>query len=127
MSSLLIVDDEPSVRAITARLARAAGYTVSVAGCAGEALDQMAAGASAVVLCDVHMPDRSGLWLAAQLHRQFPGTALVMMTGFGVQALEAGLEEGAMAALVKPFTRAQLLGALDRAREWHLERTEVPN
>jgi DNA-binding response OmpR family regulator len=108
MSTLLIVDDEPAVRAITARLARAAGYTVSVAGCAGEALDQMAAGASSVVLCDVNMPDRSGLWLAAQ-------------------ELEAGLEEGAMAALAKPFTRAQLLGTLDRARDWHLERTVASN
>jgi two-component system NtrC family sensor kinase len=122
MHSLLVVDDQPAIRGLVARLARAAGYTVSEAGCAGEALDRMAACPSAVVLCDISMPDRSGLWLATQLHRQFPDTALVMMSGFGQRELEAGLENGAMASLSKPFTREELICILERAREWHLER-----
>jgi two-component system NtrC family response regulator len=121
MHSLLVVDDQPVIRALVARLARAAGYTVSEACCAGEALDCMAASPAAVVLCDISMPDRSGLWLATQLRGQFPDTALVMMTGFGQRELEAGLEKGAMGCLAKPFTREQLLTILDRAREWNLE------
>jgi putative two-component system response regulator len=120
--SLLVVDDEPAIRSLVARLAGASGCTVSYAGCAGEALDRMAASPAAVVLCDINMPDRSGLWLATQLRRQFPKTALVMMTGFGQCELEAGLKEGAMASLAKPFTREQLIQVLERAREWHLER-----
>jgi CheY-like chemotaxis protein len=122
MFSLLVVDDEPVIRTLVARLARAAGYTVSEAGCAGDALDRMAACPSAVVLCDISMPDRSGLWLAAQLHRQFPDAALVMMTGFGQREMEAGLEQGAMGSLSKPFSGEQLMQVLQRAREWHLER-----
>jgi CheY-like chemotaxis protein len=121
MYSLLVVDDEPVIRALVARLARDAGYTVSEAGCAGEALDCMAARPSAVVLCDISMPDRSGLWLATQLRRQFPDKALVMMTGFGQAELEAGLEKGAMGSLSKPFTGEQLIRVLERAREWNLE------
>jgi CheY-like chemotaxis protein len=122
MKSLLVVDDEPVVRTLVARLARSAGYAVSEAGCAGEALDRMAACPSALVLCDVNMPDRSGLWLATQLRRQFPDTALVMMTGLGQHALDASLESGAMASLSKPFNRQQLMTVLDHAREWRAEK-----
>jgi CheY-like chemotaxis protein len=122
MKSLLVVDDEPVVRTLVARLARSAGYTVSEAGCAGEALDQMAACPSALVLCDVSMPDRSGLWLATQLRRQFPDTALVMMTGLGQQTLDASLENGAMASLSKPFNRQQLMTVLEHARDWRAEK-----
>jgi CheY-like chemotaxis protein len=122
MKSLLVVDDEPIVRTLVARLARSAGYTVSEAGCAGEALDQMAACPSALILCDISMPDRSGLWLATQLRRQFPDTALVMMTGLGKHALDASLESGAMAALSKPFNRQQLMAVLEQARGWRAEK-----
>jgi CheY-like chemotaxis protein len=116
MKSLLVVDDEPVVRTLVARLARAAGYTVTEACCAGEALDKMAACPSALVLCDVSMPDRSGPWLATQLRRQFPDTALVMMTGHGQGELEAGLESGAAPSLSKPFNLEQLITALERAQ-----------
>jgi putative two-component system response regulator len=121
MHSLLVVDDQAVIRTLVTRLARAAGYTVSEAECAGDALDRMAERPAAVVLCDVNMPDRSGLWLAAQLHGQFPETALVMMSGVDQRQLDAGLEKGAMASLSKPFTRVQLLEVLERAREWHVE------
>ena len=121
MYSLLVVDDEPVIRSLVARLARASGYTVSEAGCAGEALDRMAAHPSSVILCDISMPDRSGLWLATQLRRQFPDKALVMMSGAGQNELEASMDGGAMASLSKPFTREQLIEVLGRAREWYLQ------
>jgi CheY-like chemotaxis protein len=122
MFPLLVVDDEPAVRALVARLAQPAGFIVREAGSAGEALDRMAECPSSAVLCDISMPDRDGLWLASQLRRQFPDTALVMMTGLSEGRLEAGPENGAMASLSKPFTQDQLIGVLERAREWHLGR-----
>jgi DNA-binding NtrC family response regulator len=122
MHSLLVVDDEVGIRMLVARLGPEAGYAVSEASCAGEALDRMAECACAVVLCDVSMPDRNGLWLAAQLHRQFPSTALVMMSGLGEREMASGLEIGAMASLSKPFTRDGLKNVLKRALAWHLER-----
>ena len=122
MYSLLVVDDEPAVLALAARLAQAAGYAVNIAGCAGEALDRMAERPSAVVLSDINLPDRSGLWLARQLRQQFPATALVMMSGDGGAQMDAALESGAMASMTKPFSRDILLSILDRARQWHLEK-----
>jgi CheY-like chemotaxis protein len=125
MHTLLVVDDEPVVRTLVARLARAAGYTVRMAGCAGEALDRMAESASSVVLCDIRMPDRSGQWLALQLRDQFPDTALVMMSGASQNELESSLEFGGMTSVAKPFSKEQLIGALQRACEWRDERADL--
>src|SRR5918996_2650066 len=96
---LLIVDDEPAVRSSVARWVRQNGYEVAEAGSAGEALDMMAATPAAVALCDVNLPDRNGLWLAAELRRQVPDTALVMTTGYGITALPSTLDSGAIGYL----------------------------
>jgi FixJ family two-component response regulator len=69
----------------------------------------------------VGLPDRNGLWLAAQMRRQFPHTALVITTGFGIAALPSNLDADAIGYLPKPFTKQQLLRTLDWAMEWRLE------
>lgn len=118
---LLVVDDEPSVRAIVARWVKGSGFTVVEAGSAGEALDRMAAAPAAVALCDINLPDRNGLWLAAQLRRQFPEMALVMTTGYGLTALPSAFDSESIAYLTKPFTHEQLVQALDWAAQWQTE------
>ena len=124
MTSLLIVDDEPSIRAIVIKWLSARDFTVAEAGTAGEALDQVAECAPAIALCDVGLPDRNGLWLAGQVRRQSPHTALVITTGFGLTALPSNLEAEAIGYLPKPFTEEQLMRTLDWAIEWRNERTE---
>lgn len=116
--TLLVVDDEPSVRHIVVGWLRSRRFTVAEAGTAGEALDQMAEHGAAIALCDVGLPDRNGLWLAAQMRRQFPDTAIVITTGFGIAALPSNLDADAIGYLPKPFTKQQLLRTLDWAIEW---------
>lgn len=120
--SLLVVDDEPAIRALVARHAEARGYRVREARCAGEALDRMAECPAAIALCDISMPDRDGLWLAVQLRKQFPDTAVIISSGEGRGAREASLQHGAMGHLPKPFTREMLVDLLEQAAVWHLER-----
>jgi CheY-like chemotaxis protein len=120
MNSLLVVDDEPSIRSLISRWA-GGKYAIAEAGCAGEALDEMAAHPAAIALCDISMPDRDGLWLAAQLRRQFAETAIVLVTGHGDEYRASSSDAGVVGYLVKPFTREQLLDALERAMEWHDE------
>lgn len=122
MTSILIVDDEPSVRETLAGWLRTREVAVSEAASAGEALDQMAEHPPAVALCDVGLPDRNGLWLAGQIRRQFPETALVLTTGYGPMSLPATLDADAIAYLPKPFTRQQLMHALDWALAWRQQR-----
>jgi CheY-like chemotaxis protein len=118
MNSLLVVDDERDIRLLVTRWA-GASFSIREATCAGEALDAMAADPVAVALCDISMPDRDGLWLAAQLHRQFPATAVVLVTGFGEEYRDSSRNAGVVDYLVKPFTRERLLEALQRALDWH--------
>jgi CheY-like chemotaxis protein len=117
-NSLLIVDDEVSVRTIVSRLAQARGFQVTEAGSAGEALDRMAESPAAIAMCDIGMPDRDGLWLADQLQQQFPDTAVVILSGYGESRRESSLNRGAMGYLSKPFTRKELLATLDAAVLW---------
>jgi CheY-like chemotaxis protein len=122
---LLVVDDEPAVRAIVSRWVKSSGLTVVEAGSAGEALDRMAASPAAVALCDINLPDRNGLWLAAQLRRQFPEMALVMTTGYGLTALPSTFDSESIGYLTKPFTHDQLIQALDWAAHWQLEQAAM--
>jgi CheY-like chemotaxis protein len=120
-TTLLIVDDSPGIRSLVVEWLRPRRFTVTEAGSAGEALDQMAEHAPAIAVCDVELPDRNGLWLAGQMRRQFPHTALVITTGFGITALPPNLEADAIGYLPKPFTEAQLLRTLEWAIEWRRE------
>ena len=121
ITTLLIVDDEPSVRMLVAGWLTGRSFSVTEAGTAGEALDQMAEHSPAIAVCDVGLPDRNGLWLAGQMRRQFPDTALVITTGFGLTALPPNLEADAIAYLPKPFTEQQLLQTVDWAMKWRRE------
>lgn len=135
MNTLLIVDDDPGIRSLVAQWVRANGLEVIEAGSAAEALDRMAEHPAAIALCDVNLPDRNGLWLAAQMRRQFPQTALVMTTGYGLNALPSSLDADSIGFLPKPFTQLQLMRSVNWALEWQLGQTtgrrhlsdEIPN
>jgi PAS domain S-box-containing protein len=115
---LLVVDDEPMVgRAIT-RMLTPPHRVVSVHG-AAEALARLAAGPFDAVLCDLMMPEMTGMELHARLLAEAPATAarMVFLTGgaFTREAVEF-LERVPNRRLEKPFTVAELRAALAWAR-----------
>jgi cyclic di-GMP phosphodiesterase len=118
--SVLVVDDEPGVRALMRRWLEARGYTVSLASDADEALRLLATAPAAVALCDLRMPGRDGLWLTQQLRRAYPETAIIIATAVNdVAAAVEGLRQGVVDYLTKPFNRERLVDAVGRAIEWH--------
>jgi DNA-binding NtrC family response regulator len=119
--TLLIADDDPAVRSMVAKWVWPNGFRAIEADCAGDALDRMADTPAAVALCDINLPDRNGMWLAAQLRRQFPDMALVMMTDYGITSLPLVVDANSIGCLTKPFTQEQLLQTLDWALQWRLE------
>jgi CheY-like chemotaxis protein len=121
MNSLLVVDDEPSVRSIISRWGASHGYSVAEADSAVAALEQMQQHPADIALCDLNMPDHDGRWLAARLQKQFPETAVVMTTGGHPQDSASGVAAGAVACLMKPFTFAELARTLQLARDWQIE------
>jgi CheY-like chemotaxis protein len=83
MPNILIVDDEPAIRSVLARLLTAKGYAVRQAGTAAEGLAEVGVGGIDAVLCDVVMPGGSGFDFYDEAIRQVPGLArrVIFLTG----------------------------------------------
>lgn len=111
---VLIVDDEPPVRRLLSRWLTRWGCTVTDAGSASQALALMAADPADILLCDVNMPERDGLWLAEQVHARWPETAIVMSTGHDdPESVRASRKAGAMAYVLKPINPVLLRSAIE--------------
>ena len=118
MPPVLVVDDEPEMRKLMARWLRSSGYPVHLAGTAEDALAAHQVTPVAVAVCDIRLPGHDGVWLAEQFRRRYPDTAIVMATGMpDVDTAVAGLRQGVIDYLRKPFTRAEVAGAVARGIE----------
>ncbi len=85
------------------------GYSVAEAGSAEEALGRMEAGLKpAIVISDHLMPGMSGVDLARAVEARFPGTAVLIVSGYAdMEGIEPDL-----ARLTKPFLTSDLSAAL---------------
>ncbi len=111
-SRVLIVEDEPDIRALVVHHLKREGYQVSAASSGEEALRQVQAAPPDLVLLDLMMPAMDGLEVCRRL-RQDPATAslpIVMLTAKGDEVDRVlGLEIGADDYVVKPFSPRELL------------------
>ena len=115
---MLVVDDDPPVLAVVTELLREEGYVVDSATGASDALTRVASEEPALVLTDMKMPGRDGLWLLDSLRQSHPDIEVVMMTGYGqVDTAVHALRCGAADYLTKPIRGAQLYASVERALE----------
>jgi CheY-like chemotaxis protein len=119
VSSALIVDDQPAMREILVRMLTPAGYSTAEAGDADTALAMIAQTPPAVLFCDVEMPGHDGLWLVAQVRKQFPTVAIVLATSNDAVPASVSLQGGVVAYVLKPFQKEHVLGAAREASAWH--------
>jgi putative nucleotidyltransferase with HDIG domain len=117
-SSVLIVDDEPAVRDLMSRWVSALGLQPHTAANAEEALASLSRQHCDLAVIDVMMPGRDGLWLAAEMQREHPHTAVIVATAYtellGGEAPCPPIAD----FLVKPFQRDRFALAVDRGRQW---------
>ncbi|MGI8609664.1 MAG: response regulator [Candidatus Dormibacteria bacterium] len=116
--TVLVVDDEEQVRALTVRILTRYGYRVLEASgveIALGVLDEPTANVD-LVLSDVAMPGLSGKDLFRAISQSRPGLPVVFMSGYalGVYAPDGLIEEG-VRMLPKPFTQEALLGFVTEA------------
>lgn len=123
MTSVLIVDDEPAVRDIMSRWVASLGLEARTAASAEEALSTLRTVHCDLAVIDVMMPGQNGLWLASELHREHPHTAVIIATAY---ADEIASEPARAVAdfLIKPFERERFVEALDRGRRWRQDALE---
>jgi two-component system response regulator MprA len=113
MTRVLIVDDEPAVRAALDRALRLDRYEVELAGDGREALDKLAESRLDAVVLDVAMPGIDGLEVCRRLREAGDRTPVLMLTARdAVDDRVAGLDAGADDYLVKPFALKELKARL---------------
>jgi DNA-binding NtrC family response regulator len=114
--SLLLVDDEPGLRATLAANLELEGFEVSEAASGEEALRILEAHEFDVVLTDIRMPGMNGVELFQRIKRKNVQTPVVLTTAFSVQELVSGaLRAGAFAVLPKPSRVADVVATLTHA------------
>ena len=114
--SLLVIDDERTLRESCRSLLEAEGYRVEVCGRGEEALQLIRKRAFDVVLTDLYMSDVTGLELTQACLDTHPSTIVIVMTGNpSVASNVEALRLGAWDYLPKPFTATHLQILVGRA------------
>lgn len=116
--SILIVDDEQTIRRLLKGRLSDEGYRCYEAAGADEALHELASNAISLVLLDISMPGRSGFELLPEIRASHPDTAVVMATAIGdTDTAVQCMKQGAYDYVTKPFSLDDLILSVDRALE----------
>jgi PAS domain S-box-containing protein len=116
--TILLVDDEESVRAVAEAHLRSMGFDVVHASDGLEALERFKAGRGTIraVLMDLTMPHMDGTETFRELRRLDPQCPVVLTSGYNEQEAIQDFQGKGLAAFVqKPFQRADLVQALRKA------------
>ncbi len=118
MASILVVDDEASIREFLEILLKRAGHAVRFAKDAVDAVARLKDDSVDLVLTDLRLPVGSGMDVLGWVAKNAPSTQVVMMTAFATTetAVEA-MKMGAYDYIIKPFKVDELTVLLDRALE----------
>lgn len=113
--TLLVVDDEPEVRAVAAMQLKKLGYRILLAGDAQEALEILdAEGPIDLLVTDIGLPGGvNGVDLAAAVRDRTPGTSILFLSGYSEGAVASVAEKDPTAGfLAKPYESTALAGAV---------------
>ncbi len=128
-TSVLVVDDEDGIRQALTRFLTRLGYDVQAASNAKEALQLLPAHHPQAMLCDIRMPETSGVELLPKVLAQDPDLAVLMLTAIDEPrtAIEC-LKLGAYDYLIKPVDLEELELSLQHAlrqRQLEVDRREL--
>ena len=114
MATILVIDDQDSVRALLRTVLEQAGHVVTEASNGREGLEAYRARTADVVITDLCMPEMNGLDLILELTRAFLNVKVIAMSGADDldSAFQTARLLGARQTLQKPFTMDALLKAV---------------
>jgi serine/threonine-protein kinase PpkA len=115
MTTVLIVEDDDAIRANITRLLKLEGFNIMSATNGREALERAHSIRPDVIISDVGMPEMDGLQLiqAIRADKSLATIPVMLLTAMDDRAsMRRGMSSGADDYLGKPFTRAELLEAL---------------
>lgn len=113
-SRVLVVDDDPAVRWLVRRHFEEQGTAVLEAESARSALDQLERGRFDLVITDIRMPGRSGLWLLERVRERWAHLPVIVITGGVPTGARPGWERQATAVVLKPLRLRELYARVER-------------
>jgi response regulator RpfG family c-di-GMP phosphodiesterase len=121
--AVTVVDDEPWALDVMTRAARSWHYECQAATCAEHALELLERRPTPVVVTDLRMPGRGGVWLVREIQKRWPQTAVIVITaGLDDDAVSECLNAGAHRYFLKPIKLDEFRHAL--ASTFHSYRLE---
>lgn len=118
MNTILIIDDEPIIRKLLARMMELEGYEVFQAADRASGLKLLTAKTPQLLLCDVFLPDGNGVEMVKEIKELQPETEVILLTAHGnipdgVQAIK----NGAFDYITKGDDNNKIIPIISRAME----------
>jgi CheY-like chemotaxis protein len=118
MTRILVIDDDPLVRATVRTILDGAGYGIALASDGQDGLAEFRRERADLVITDIVMPEMEGIETIRQLRSLDPKLPILAISGGGrgipLDYLRMAQELGASDALSKPFEADELLDAVKR-------------
>lgn len=112
--TILVVDDEPSLRRLLKLLIEKSGYKVITANGGDEAFELLGNVNVDLVLSDVRMADGDGFQLLSQIIDGGLGLPVVLMTGYSDVSEEEAIRRGAKTVFKKPLKSKEVIAYITK-------------
>src|SRR5262245_39585520 len=123
--SVTVVEDELLAQDVLVRAARMWDYECQAASTAEQALELLEQWPTAIVVTDLKMPGKGGIWLVQEIRRRWPQMSVIVLTaGHDPDAATACLEAGADHYFLKPIKLDEFRHVLETTRRDHRDRRE---
>ena len=112
--SILIIDDEPNLRRSLGLILQRAGYIITTAADASEALHLLQAGAYDLTFLDIKLPDQNGIHLLPKIKELYPDMPVLILTAHATLETAIGaVRLGARDYLLKPIDPENILNRVE--------------
>ena len=120
MATVTLVDDEPSALDVLESAARSWRFECQSAQSAEEALELLEKHPTPLVVTDLRMPGRGGVWLVREIQKRWPDIAIIVLTaGHDADAVAQCLDAGAHQYFLKPIKLDEFRHALEATLRAH--------
>src|SRR6266576_1287576 len=123
--SVTVVDDEPLAQDVLVRAARSWQFECQAASTAEQAVELLERHLTPIVVTDLRMPGRGGLWLVREVRRRWPEVGIIVLTaGHDPDSAEQCLRAGAHHYFFKPIKLDEFRHVLETTHRTYQTREE---